>query len=138
MNWTKEDLDNLDRRTRKPMTMHNVHHPKACVERLYLPRAKGGRGLISARDAVEEEVSGLRSYIDKVEEPLLQNFREDNLVQKPKDDETTHSCSEARLNSWRDKPLHGKFLPIAEGNPKKQKEISSGSLVANLILRLKP
>ena len=38
-------------------------------------------------------------------------------VQKPKDDETTHSHSEARLNSWRDKLLHGKFLSIAEGQP---------------------
>ena len=117
MNWTKEDLDNLDRRTRKRMTMHNAHHPKACVERLYLPRAKGGRGLISARDAVEKEVSGLRSKIDKAEEPLLQNVREASPVQKPKDDETTHSRSEARLNFWRDKPLHGKFLFIAEGQP---------------------
>ena len=38
-------------------------------------------------------------------------------MQKPKDDETTHSHSEARPNSWRDKPLHGKFLSIAEGQP---------------------
>ena len=99
------------------MTMHNAYHPKDCVERLYLPRANGGRGLISARDAVEKEVSGLRSYIDKAEEPLLQNVREANLVQKPKDDETTHSRSETRLNSLRDKPFHGKFFSIAEGQP---------------------
>ena len=80
VNWTKEDLDNLDRSTRKLMTMHNAHHPKACVVRLYLPRAKRGKDLISARDAVEKEVSGLRSYIDKAEEPLPQNVREANLV----------------------------------------------------------
>ena len=55
--------------------------------------------------------------IDKAEEPLLQNVHEANLVQKPKDDETTHSRSEARLNSWRDKPFHGKFLSISEGQP---------------------
>ena len=29
VNWTKEDLDNLDRRTRKLMTMHSAYHPKA-------------------------------------------------------------------------------------------------------------
>ena len=41
VNWTKEDLDNLDQRIRKLMTMHSAYHPKA-----YPPRAKGGRGLI--------------------------------------------------------------------------------------------
>ena len=90
--------------------------------RLYLPRAKRGKGLISARDAVEKEVSALRSYIDRAEEPLLQKVREANLVQKTKDDKTTYSRSEARLICWRDMPLHGKFLSIAEGQPQESKK----------------
>ncbi len=40
--WTKEDLDVMDRRTRKPMTMNGMLHPRANVSRLYLPRSEGG------------------------------------------------------------------------------------------------
>ena len=29
VNWTKEDLDNLDRRTMRLTTMHSAYHPKA-------------------------------------------------------------------------------------------------------------
>ena len=74
------------------MRMHSAHLPKACVERLYLPRGKGGRNLINVRDALEKEVSGLRSYIDKAGEPPLQNVSE---VQHLKDDETIHSRNES-------------------------------------------
>ncbi|KAI5714183.1 hypothetical protein M8J76_012376 [Diaphorina citri] len=40
--WTKTDLQALDRQTRVLMTQHRIHHPRSCMERLYLPRAMGG------------------------------------------------------------------------------------------------
>ena len=39
------DLQQLDRRTRKLLYMHGVHHPAAAVDRLYAPCTEGGRGL---------------------------------------------------------------------------------------------
>ncbi len=42
--WTKEDLDVMDRRTRKLMTMNGMLHPRANVSRLYLPTSEGSRG----------------------------------------------------------------------------------------------
>ncbi|KAI5744236.1 hypothetical protein M8J76_000423 [Diaphorina citri] len=41
--WTKTDLQALDRQTRVLMTQHRIHHPRSCMERLYLPRAMGGQ-----------------------------------------------------------------------------------------------
>ena len=50
ISWTKMELEELDRRTRKLMTIYRAHHPKADVNRLYLQRWKGGRGLLGLED----------------------------------------------------------------------------------------
>ena len=47
INWTKKELRDLDTRTRKTLTMNTALNPMDCVARLYVPRAEGGRGLIS-------------------------------------------------------------------------------------------
>ena len=39
-------LEEINWRTRKLLTMHNGFHPKSNVERLYLSRSEGSRGLI--------------------------------------------------------------------------------------------
>ena len=38
LKWRKTELQELDRRTRKLLTMHNAHHPMSFVERIYIPR----------------------------------------------------------------------------------------------------
>ena len=53
--WTKEELRNMDRKTRKMLTMFRSMHPQADVDRLYRKRKKGGRGLISVEDMVRME-----------------------------------------------------------------------------------
>ena len=35
IDWTKFEMEQLDRQTRKQMTMHNALHPKSNVDRLY-------------------------------------------------------------------------------------------------------
>ena len=52
ISWTKMELEELDRRTRKLMAMYRAHHPKADVNRLYLQRCKGERGLLGLEDCV--------------------------------------------------------------------------------------
>ena len=46
INWHREELQKLDWKTRKLLTIHGQHHPKADVDRLYVPRKQGGRGLM--------------------------------------------------------------------------------------------
>jgi hypothetical protein len=45
INWHHEEIQKLDRKT-KMLTIHRQHHPRADTDRLYVPRKKGGRGLI--------------------------------------------------------------------------------------------
>ena len=69
--WTKEDLDVMDSRTRKLMTMNGMFHPRANVRRLYPPRSEGGRGLPSVADSVNIERRSLHCHIRRTEENLL-------------------------------------------------------------------
>ena len=49
----KSELQAIDRKTRKLFTIYGALHPKSDVDRLYIPRKEGGRGLISIEDCVE-------------------------------------------------------------------------------------
>ena len=44
LDWTIEQMREMDRSTRK-LTMHNGLHPRSNVQRLYISRSEGGRGL---------------------------------------------------------------------------------------------
>jgi len=46
INWRTEEIKNIDRKTRKKLTMYKMHHPKADIDRLYVKRKGGGRGLV--------------------------------------------------------------------------------------------
>ena len=45
--WKASELKDLDRKSRKTMTMYGGLHPKSDVDRLYVKRKEGGRGLTS-------------------------------------------------------------------------------------------
>ena len=55
VDWTQAELEDLDRKTRKLMTANRALHLQSDVDRLYLPRQTGGRGLLQVKQAVEEE-----------------------------------------------------------------------------------
>jgi hypothetical protein len=46
LNWQQEELQNLDLKTRKILTIHGQHHTKADVDRFYVSRKQRGRGLM--------------------------------------------------------------------------------------------
>ena len=46
----------MDQRTRKLMTMHKALHPRDDVDRLYVSRKEGGRGLASIEDSVDASI----------------------------------------------------------------------------------
>ena len=71
VNWTKSELAELDRRTRKLLTIHGALHPRSNVSRLYLPRREGGRGLISVEDAINIEERNINVYVCQSQERLL-------------------------------------------------------------------
>jgi outer membrane protein assembly factor BamA len=46
INWKMSAIKRLDTKTRKMLPMEKMHHPKADVDRQYLPRAEGRRGIV--------------------------------------------------------------------------------------------
>ena len=60
LDWTKAELEQLDRKTRKQMTMQSALHPKNIINRLYLPRKDGGTGMSGVEDTVHIATASLR------------------------------------------------------------------------------
>ena len=77
LKWTKEDFKQMDERTRKLMTMHKALHPRDYVDRLYVPRKEGAKGLISTEDSVDASIQRLEDYIEKHERGLITATRND-------------------------------------------------------------
>ena len=65
LKWTREELKQMDQRTRKIMTMHKPLHPRDEVGRLYVSRKEGRRGLTSVKDSVDALIQRLEDYIEK-------------------------------------------------------------------------
>ena len=68
LTWTRDELRQMDQRTRKLMTMHKTLHPRDDVDRLYVPRKEGGRGLASIEDSVDTSIQRLEGYIENTNE----------------------------------------------------------------------
>ena len=51
---TREELKQMDQRTRKLMTMHEALHPRDDIDRLYVSRKVGRKVLTSTEDSVDE------------------------------------------------------------------------------------
>ena len=71
VSWRKSELQAIDRKTRKLFTIYGVLHPKSDVDRLYIPRKEGGKGLISIEDCVELAAIDLEVYVHGSEERLI-------------------------------------------------------------------
>ena len=84
--WTQAELQKLDVTTRKLFTMHGGLCMNSDVDRLYVPRKKGGRGLISAALAIEGEWRNLSHYVHHSEDPYVklvaETFKSFELVGK--------------------------------------------------------
>ena len=111
LDWTKFEMEQLDRQTRKLTTMHNALHPKSNVDRLYLPRKDGGRGLLGVEDTVNIAKVSLKRYVNNSTERLLSSLRiiEDDAFIESEADAKKRKRTERKEN-WKEMTLHGQFL----------------------------
>lgn len=70
--WNVNELKELDRETRKMMTIHRSHHPRSSVPRIYLPRDRGGRGLLNLECLQRRIVLSAASSVINSRDPLMQ------------------------------------------------------------------
>ena len=61
--WNKNELQEMDRKTRKFMTMNKESCPRSDVAWFYLSRKNGGRGLIGCGKSVNSEENELWWYV---------------------------------------------------------------------------
>ena len=59
------------------MTMHKALQPRDDVDRLYVSRKEGGRGLASIEDSVDAPIQRLEDYIEKHEQGLITVIKND-------------------------------------------------------------
>lgn len=119
INWTKTDIDNLERTTRRQLTKHRKLHPNSCTQRLTIPRLQGGRGFIDIQNLHNSQISTLRQFFhthtsdlhkaivlaDKHYTPLNLQNTEITITQTTVDEKKT---------IWAQKQLHGKHLHLME------------------------
>ena len=64
LQWKEIELKDVDKKSRKKMTMYGALHPKSDVDRLCIKRKKGGNGLMSVENS-------LGFYVANSEENLI-------------------------------------------------------------------
>lgn len=115
LDWTINDLQEMDRRTRKLMTMHNALHPRSNANHLYMPGGEVGRGLLSAEDTVNLAKLRLQEYVKMSDERLVIAARgADEATSWEAAVESRHEFKKQkkreRQSNWKAKILHGQFI----------------------------
>ncbi len=75
------------------MTVHKALHPRGDVDRLYVSRKEGGRGLASIEDSVDASIQLLEDYREKHERRLITTIRVD----------TDNTINERMKTTWKQK-----------------------------------
>ena len=110
----KEEVREMDRKTRKIITMYGGLHPRSNVQWLYLPRSEGGRGLVSLDDCVNDERENLALYALRSNEKLTIAATTELKLEKFINVQNRKERKKQRLIEWKEKALHGQFLREAE------------------------
>ena len=103
LKWTREELKQMDQRTRKLMTMHKALHPRDDVDRLYVSRKEGGRGLANSEESTDTSIHRLENYIQKHEGGLISATRHET------ENTMNNRMTITRKQKWQGKQLYGRF-----------------------------
>ena len=137
LDWSETELAEVDRRTRKLLQYKKALHKQSSVDRLYLPRKEGGRGLVNITSLYKRTIINTYHYLCNTNEPLLKatlkwsqtrgqksiktkaiiycnEVNEDinQLLRLPKESlksKLKNSFMLKRLKSLQESPLHGQY-----------------------------
>ena len=65
LNWTIDETKEIDIKTRKQLTMSRNFHPNGDIDKLYLSRGQGGRGIKMIVRMFESRIISIAQYIKK-------------------------------------------------------------------------
>ena len=103
LKWTRDELRQMDQKTRKLITLHKALHPRDDADRLYVPRKEGGRGLASIEDSVDTSIQRLEDNIEKHKRGLITAIRNNT------DNTIDNRMTITRKQKWEGKQLCGRF-----------------------------
>ena len=89
------------------MTTNRALHPQADIDRLYIPRNPGGRGMISVDDCVEMETESLKKCEENSKERLLKAVKGKRILG---DGKTKKEVLEKRRKNFMEKSLNSQFM----------------------------
>ena len=111
VDWTKDDLQNIDRKTRKLMTINKALHPRACVARIYIPRGQGGKGMQSVEDCINIERRTLGQYLKQNQDEWLKTAWNEKVISVDEDpDRYREMIATQRKEEWENKQMQGQYL----------------------------
>ena len=103
LKWTRDELKQMDQRTRKLMTMHKALHLRDDVDRLYVSRYEGGGELASIEDSVDASIQRLKGFIQNHEGGPIRATRNEN------ENTMNNIMKITRKQKWEGKQLYGRF-----------------------------
>ena len=104
LKWTREELKQMDQRTKTLTTMHKAVHSRDDIDRLYVSRKEGGRGFYSIKDSVD--ASSIQRFVVYIEEHgggLIIATRNDTINTK------TNRMTINRKQKWEEEQHYGRF-----------------------------
>ena len=131
LNWTKDELENIDVKTRKILTTTGSFHINSDIDRLYSNRNRGGRGLNSLVDIFISRTISITCHLKELSRSnvflaLVLNHEKDSTIRiadelaacldiQPNNVEDTKKIAkqvkdkmkENHLQAWNEKPQHG-------------------------------
>ena len=112
LKWKESELKKVDRKTRKLMTIHGALHPKSDVDRLYVKRKEGGRGLSSIEIVVKTEMNNVGQYVSNSEEALIQGVKMAGTIETEgtvAKEEFKRQRQNELKQRWTEKVMYGQF-----------------------------
>ena len=141
VDWTINEIKEIDCKTRKQLTMTVNFHPNGDVDRLYIPRSEGGRGLKSTVRMYESRIVSVVQHLElnkshntslqfvveqelnniiRLKEKLLANYQiecEENTTPKKLSKVFIKADIESQRNRYNGKVMHGYYEKKLEQDP---------------------
>ena len=102
LKWSREELKQMDQRTRKLMMMHKALYLGDDIGRLYISSNEWGRGLAGIKDSVDSSFWGFENYKKSKERPF-------KATRQSTDNICINRTKITRKQKWEEKQLYGYF-----------------------------
>lgn len=119
--WSETDLENLDILTRTLLTKFRMLHPNSSIERLYLPRDEGGRGLLNIKVLCMKLEINIETRLKRSNDNTMKKIIEVDKKYTPLNLNTNTTPrnvmdKDELKNQWRNKALHGRYPKFLDDN----------------------